>query len=117
MNESQLWVQNWLKQICNGFFTFVKHLLKQRDILPIGCLVEKLINHIALIETIKFNNKQVKQKPLDVSIIWKVVGCLEFYIFPGYKNINMLLVILFTINTFTYYYTVLSFLKRHFGES
>ena len=46
--------------------------------------------------------------PLEVSITWKVVGFLEFYIFPGYKNINMLLVILLIINTFTEYYTVLS---------
>ena len=49
--------------------------------------------------TIKFNVKQVKQKPLEIYITWKVV-VLEFYIFPGYKNINMLLVILFTIKMF-----------------
>ena len=67
--------------------------------------------------TNKFNLKQVKQKPLEVCVIGKVVGCLEFYIFPGYKNINILLVILFTINIFTQYYTVLSFLKRYFIEN
>ena len=47
------------------------------------------------------NVKQVKQEPLEVCVTWKVVGFLEFHIFPGYKNINMLLVILFIINTFT----------------
>ena len=31
-----------------------------------------------------------KEKSLEVCIIWKVVGLLEFCIFPGYKNINML---------------------------
>ena len=54
-----------------------------------------------LIWPIKFNVKQVKQKRLEVCITWQVVEFLESYIFPGYKNINMLLVILFTINTFT----------------
>ena len=38
----------------------------------------------------KFNPKQVKQKPVEVCITWKVIGFLEFYIFPGYKNINRL---------------------------
>ena len=82
----------------------------------IGCLVEKkMINQIVLIRAIKFNVKHVKQKPLEVCITWKVVGCLEFYTFSGYKNIEMLLVILFTIITFTYYYTILSFLKKVFN--
>ena len=31
-----------------------------------------------------------KEKSLEVCITWKVVGLLEFCIFPGYKNINML---------------------------
>ena len=54
-----------------------------------------------LIWGIKFNVKQVRQKPLEIFINWKVAGFLEFYIFPGNKNINMFLVILLTINTFT----------------
>ena len=58
-----------------------------------------MINHIVLILTIKFNLKHVKQKPLEVCITQKVVGFLKFYIFAGYKNINMLLVILFTITS------------------
>ena len=37
---------------------------------------------------IRFNGMQVKQKSLKVCITWKVVGFLELYIFPGYKNIN-----------------------------
>ena len=32
---------------------------------------------------IRFNVKQVQQKPMKVCITWKVVGCLKFYIFPG----------------------------------
>ena len=51
--------------------------------------------------TIKSDVKRVKQKPLEVCIARKIVGFLEFYVFPGYKNINMLLAILFTINVFT----------------
>ena len=100
MNKSWLWPQNWLRQTCNVFaFTFIKHLLKRRDVLHIKCSVEKVINHIALIWTIRFNVKQLKQKPLKVFITWKVIGFLGFYSFP---NINMLLVILLTINTFTW---------------
>ena len=38
---------------------------------------------------------------------------LEFYTVPGYNN-NMLLVVLFTIKTFTDYYTVLYFQKKLF---
>ena len=89
MNKSRLWSQNLLRQTCNVFvFTFIKHLFKRRDFLHIGCLAEKVISHIVLIWTIKFNLKQVK--PLEVCITWKVTGFLEFYIFPGHKNINML---------------------------
>ena len=100
------------------YLYYLEHLFKQRDVLHIGYFVEKKMkNHTVLIQTIKFNVKQVKQKPLEVCITWKVAGCLEFYIFPGYKNINLLLVIMFTINTFTQYYTVLSFLKRYFIEN
>ena len=91
MKKSRLLSQNSLRQICNVFaFTFIKHLFKRRIVLHIGCIVEKVINHIVLIWAIKFNVKQVKQKPLEVCITWKVVGVLEFYIFPGYKNINRL---------------------------
>ena len=61
---------------------------------------KKVINQIVLIRSIKINVKHVKYKPIEVCITWKVVGCLEFYTFPGYKNIEMLLVILFAINTF-----------------
>ena len=98
MNKSWMWPQNWLRQTCNFFvFTFIKHLLKRRDVLHIKCLVQKVINHIVLIWTIRFNVKQVKQKPLKVCSTWKVIELLEFYVFP---NISMLLVILFTINTY-----------------
>ena len=84
MNKSWLWPQVWLGQTCNVFvFTFIKHLLKWRDVLYIECLVEKVINHIVLKWRIRFNVKQVKQKPLKVCISWKVVGFLEFYSFPG----------------------------------
>ena len=60
MNKSRLWSQNSLRQTCNVFFTFFKHLFKRRDVLHIGCLVEKVINHIVLIRTNKFDLKQVK---------------------------------------------------------
>ena len=77
-------------QCCNVFvFTFIKHLFKRRDVLNIGCLVEKVTHHIVLIRKIKFSFTQVKQRPLKVSITWKAVGFLEFYIFTGYKNINI----------------------------
>ena len=98
MNKSLLLSQNSLRQTYNVFaFTFIKHLFKQRDVLHIGCLVEmfigclvQVINRTVLIWTIKFNLKQVKQKPVEVCITWKVKEFLEFYIFPGYKNINRL---------------------------
>ena len=64
------------------FFTFIKYLFTQRDLLHTGWLVEKMINHVAVIWTIKFNVKQVKEKPLKVRITWKFARCLEFYIFP-----------------------------------
>ena len=97
MNKSWLLPQNWLRQTCNVLvFTFIKHLLKRRDVLHIKCFVEKMLDHIVLIWTIKFNVKQVNQKPLKVCITWNVIGFLEFYIF---LNINILIVILFTINT------------------
>ena len=102
INKTQVWSQNWLRQTCNVFVSsFVKHLLKWRDVLHIGCLVKKMMNQIVLIRTIKFNVKHVKQKPLEVCITWNFVGCLEVYTFPEDKNIEILLVILFTINTFT----------------
>ena len=80
---------------------FIRHLLKRRDVLQIGCSIEKVIGHIILIWTIKFNVKHVKQNPLEVCITWKVVRFLEFYIFPGYKN-NMPLVVLLSFNTVTW---------------
>ena len=103
MSKNQVWSQNWLRHTCNVFvFTFIQHLFKGRDVLHIGCLVEKNDKPQSFsFNTNKFNLKQVKQKPLEVCVIGKVVGCLEFYIFAGYKNINILLVILFTINIFT----------------
>ena len=64
---------------CNVFvFNFFMHLFKWRDVLHIECLVEKMINHVVLIWTIKFNVKQIKQKSLEVCITRKVVGFLEF---------------------------------------
>ena len=39
-----------------------------RYVLRIECLAEEVINHIILIWTIRFNVKQVKQKPLKVCI-------------------------------------------------
>ena len=118
MNKSRIWSQNWLRQTCNVFiFTFIKHLFKRRDVFHIRCLVEKVINHIVLTWTINFNVKQVKQKHLELCITWKVVGVLEFHIIPGYKNISMLLIILFSINTLNCYGTILSFLKIHFIEN
>ena len=81
--KSWLLLQNWLRQTCNVFvFTFAKHLFKWRDVLHVQCFVEKMINHIVLIWTIRFNVKQVKQRPLKVCITWKVVGFSEFYIVP-----------------------------------
>ena len=82
--KSWLLQQNWQRKTCNVFvFSFIKHLLKWSDVLHVQCFVEKVINHIVLIWTIRFNVKQVKQKPLKVCITWKVVRFLEFYIFPG----------------------------------
>ena len=102
MNKIQPWLKNWQKQIRNVFtFTFIKHLFKRRNVLHTAFLVEKVINHIVLLWTTGFNVNQVKKKPLEVCVTSKVVGFLEFYIFPGYKVINMLLVILFTVNVFT----------------
>ena len=81
----------WGRPTCNVFiFTFIKHLFKRKDVLNIRCLVEKVINHIVLMWTIRFNLKLVNQKPVEVCITWKVIRFLEFYIFPGYKNINRL---------------------------
>ena len=85
--KSRLWSQNSLRLICK-VFVFIKHLFKRRDVLHIGCLAEIVINHIAFIWTIKFNLKQVKQKPVKVCITWIVKICSEFYIFLGNKNIN-----------------------------
>ena len=53
---SRLLSLNSLRQTCNVFtFNFIKLLLKRRDVLHIGCLVEKVINHIILIWTLKLN--------------------------------------------------------------
>ena len=88
VNKNWMWPQNWLRQSGNVFvFTFTKHLLKRWDVLHIKCLVEKVINHIVLMGPIGLNVKQVKQKPLKVCITSKVIGFLEFYIFP---NMNIL---------------------------
>ena len=44
-------------ETCNVFvFAFIKHLFKRRSYLHIGCLVEKLINHIVLIWTVTFRD-------------------------------------------------------------
>ena len=41
--------------------------------------VGKVLNNIVLICAIKL----MQQKLLEVCITWKLVGCLELYIFPG----------------------------------
>ena len=67
-------------QCCNVFvITFIKHMFKQRDVLNIGCLVEKVVKHIVLIWTIKCNVRQVTLKFLKVWTTWNVVEFLEFY--------------------------------------
>ena len=82
MTKRWLKSQNSLKKTCNGFFfTFIKHLFKLRDVLHIGCLLEKVINHTVLIRTIALQL---------IHITWKVIAILEFYTFPGYKNIKRL---------------------------
>ena len=87
MNKRWLLLQNWLKQTCNAFvFTFNKHPFKRKNVLHVQCFVEKVISHIVLIRTTRFNVKQVKQKPLNVFITWKVERFLKFYIFPGKKT-------------------------------
>ena len=48
------------------------------------------MNYVVLKWTVKFNVKQFKKKSREVCITWKVVGFLQFCIFPVYKNINML---------------------------
>ena len=94
-NEKNLWSKK------KNFFFLIEQVLSLR-------LKKQSSKNVA---DTAFNVKQVKQKPFEVCITWKVF--LEFYIFPGCIN-HMLLVILFTINTFTYYNTILSFLKRYF---
>ena len=65
MQLQPIWINVCYLEICNAkestvvakftkaynvfFFTFIKHLFKRRDVLHIGCLVEKVINHIVLI--------------------------------------------------------------------
>ena len=115
INKNWLWPQNWLSQTWNVFvFTFVKHLLKRRDVLLIKCFVEKVINHAVLIWiwTIRFNVKQVKQKPLKVCITWKVVGFLELLKKHQYASSNPVY-----HQHFYWHYTVLSFLERFFIEN
>ena len=115
MNKSRLWSQNSLRQTGNVFvFSFSKHLFNRRNVLHIGRLVEKVINPIVLIRTIKFNLKQVKQKPLEFCTSWKF-----FWNFTSSQatKTSMLLVILFTINSFIQYYVVLSSQKRYFIEN
>ena len=73
MNRSWVWSQNWLEQVCNIFaFTFIKHLFKRRDAFHIEYLLEKVMNHIVLIRTIRFNVKQVKKKSLKVILPGKL---------------------------------------------
>ena len=54
---------------------FIKHLFKGGDVLHIECLVEQVINLIVLIWIIRFNVKQVKQKPLKK---YFTENCLSF---------------------------------------
>ena len=83
-NESWLWLQNWLRHTCNVVvFTFIKHLFKRRDVLHIRYSVEKMTNHILLTWTIRFNVKEVKQKPLKVCITGKI--CKEFWNFTSFQ--------------------------------
>ena len=93
----------WTRVDCGHKKVFIKHLFKRMDVLHTECLVEKVINHIVLISTIRFNVKQAKQKkPLKICITWRVAGFLKFYIFPYKRTINMLLAIMFIINTFSW---------------
>ena len=104
--------------------TLLKKTFKSRSFcsIPISVMVlfeihQRFKGHFLNKLRVSFNVKHVKQKPLQVCITCKVARFLEFYIFAGYKNINMFLVILLTISTFTEYYTVLLFLKRYFIEN
>ena len=65
------------------------------------CLAVILSSGLSWMKLYSSDDHYTMAKSLKVCITWKVVGLLEFYIFPGYKNINMLLVIMFTINMFT----------------
>ena len=52
------------------YLPFEETLVQMEVFLHIGCLVE---NHIPILWTMRFNDKQVKQKPSKVCITWKVV--------------------------------------------
>ena len=84
MNKSQLWSQNSLRQTCNVFCLY----LYQAPVQAEGCfaywMLGRKIDKSHSFNTNNFNLKQVKSKPVEVCITWKVIGFLEFYIFPGY---------------------------------
>ena len=87
MNKSRMWSQNSLRQPCNVFvYTFIKHQFKRITYWMFSRKSDKTLTVVL----IKSNLKQVKKEPVEVCIAWKVVGFFEFYIFPGYKNINRL---------------------------
>ena len=75
MNKS--WLYSQLKTCIVFVFNFVKHLFKQRDVLHIECLVEKMINHIVLIWTRKCNVKQVKYQSLYYLESCRLFGILD----------------------------------------
>ena len=83
-NSSYYWLSTWLitwKYNAVNKSWLVAAFLVLR--LLNTCWVEKVINRIVLIWTIKFNFKQLQQWSLKFCINWKVVGFLEFHIFPG----------------------------------
>ena len=114
-NEQELTVVRKLTkadlQCCNVLVvTFIKQLFKQRRLLNIGCLVEKVIHHIVLIWAINFNFEQVKQRSLKVCISWKVVRFLKFYIQhtssnPVYHH-HVIMVSIMNFSRFSKFYIV-----------
>ena len=86
MNKSWLWPQNWLRQTCNVFaFTFIKYLFEQTDVLHFAYWMLSRKRNKPHSLNIRFNVKQVKQKPLKVCITWKVV---EFWSFTSFQTKN-----------------------------
>ena len=59
------------------------------------CLAVILSSGLSWMKLCSSDDHCTMAKSLKVCITWKVVGLLEFYVFRGYKNINMLLVIVY----------------------